>query len=56
MTILDFGAKMVYNNHMNKKYTKSQISRFHRFCDRHGLAFATIAEYNGAIEQFFSEE
>jgi hypothetical protein len=55
MTILDFGAKMVYNNHMNKKYTKSQISRFHRFCDRHGLAFATIAEYNGAIEQFFSE-
>jgi len=40
---------------MKTKYTKTQLNRFHRFCDRHGLAFATIVEYNSAIEQFFSE-
>jgi membrane protein DedA with SNARE-associated domain len=45
-----------YNTYMKTKYTPQQISRFHRFCDRHGLAFATIAEYNGAIKQFFSED
>jgi hypothetical protein len=38
------------------KYTKQQFSRFHRFCDRHGLHFANMAEYQGALDQFFSEE
>ena len=50
------GEKRGIIEHMKTKYTKQQISRFHRFCDRHGLAFANIAEYNGALEQFFSED
>ena len=41
---------------MKTKYTKAQLNRFHRFCDRHGLAFVNLAEYNGALEQFFSED
>jgi len=41
---------------MKTKYTEQQISRFHRFCDRHGLQFANMAEYMGALEQFFSED
>jgi hypothetical protein len=40
---------------MKKIYTPNQKARFNRFCDRHGLQFATIAEYNAALEQFFSE-
>lgn len=51
-----FLLKFWYNKHMNKKYTQQQIRRFHRFCDRHGLAFANMAEYNGALEQFFSDD
>jgi len=38
------------------KYTEEQLSRFHRFCDRHGLKFNNMAEYMGALEQFFSED
>jgi hypothetical protein len=38
------------------KYTQQQLSRFHRFCDRHGLQFSCMAEYRGALEQFFIEE
>ena len=41
---------------MKTQYTQTQLNRFHRFCDRHGLTFATIAEYNGALHQFFSED
>lgn len=41
---------------MNTKYTQAQINRFHRFCDRHRLQFANMAEYRGALEQFFSED
>ena len=41
---------------MNKKYTEQQIKRFHRFCDRHGLKFNNMAEYRGALDQFFIEE
>jgi len=41
---------------MNTKYTNKQIAEFAEFCLRHDLKFATIAEYNGAIEQYFSEE
>lgn len=51
-----FGRFCCYNEHMKTKYTKTQLSRFHRFCDRHGLAFANVAEYQGALEQFFSED
>jgi hypothetical protein len=43
-------------DNMKTQYTQTQLNRFHRFCDRHGLTFSTIAEYNGALEQFFSEE
>jgi hypothetical protein len=41
---------------MNTKYTEKQIAEFQKFCLQHGLKFATIAEYRGAIEQFFSED
>lgn len=41
---------------MNTQYTKTQMARFHRFCDRHGLQFSCHAEYVGALEQFFSED
>jgi len=41
---------------MKTKYTKAQLNRFHRFCDRHGLKFNNMAEYMGALEQFFSED
>jgi predicted amidohydrolase YtcJ len=54
--IFDFGLKMRYNTHMKTNYTPQQISRFNRFCDRHGLQFSCHAEYIGALEQFFSED
>jgi hypothetical protein len=41
---------------MKTQYTPEQISRFHRFCDRHGLQFNNMAEYHGALEQFFLED
>lgn len=41
---------------MKTQYTIKQIAEFQKFCLRHALKFATIAEYQGAIEQFFSEE
>ena len=41
--------------HMETRYTRKQLQKFHKFCLRHGLKFATMAEYQGAIEQFFSE-
>ena len=41
---------------MNKTYTPAQISRFHRFCDRHGLKFNNMVEYNSAIAQFFLKD
>jgi len=48
--------KFAIIDNMKTQYTQTQLNRFHRFCDRHGLTFATIAEYNGALEQFFSED
>jgi hypothetical protein len=47
-------SPIIYN--MKIQYTQSQINRFNRFCDRHGLAFANMAEYIGALEQFLSED
>jgi len=41
---------------MKTIYSPQQISRFNRFCDRHGLAFNTISEYNSAIKQFFLKD
>jgi len=41
---------------MNKQYTEQQLSRFDRFCDRHGLQFNNLAEYRGALDQFFLED
>ena len=41
---------------MKTKYTKIQLFRFHRFCDRHGLQFNNEAEYFGALDQFLSED
>ena len=42
--------------HMKTRYTKKQIAKFAKFCLQHDLKFATMAEYQGAIEQFFSED
>jgi len=41
---------------MNKKYTSEQIAEFKEFCLRHEIIFAIIAEFNGAIAQYFSGE
>ena len=41
---------------MTKKYTEKQIAEFAKFCLTHDLKFATIAEYNGAIAQYFLED
>jgi predicted amidohydrolase YtcJ len=41
---------------MKTQYTEQQLSRFARFCDRHGLQFNCKAEYNAAIKQFFSKD
>lgn len=42
--------------HMETQYTEKQIAEFQKFCLQHDLKFATMAEYQGAIEQFFSED
>jgi hypothetical protein len=66
MMILAFWLKMRYNKHMKTKYTPQQMKRFFRFCDRHGLAFANIAEYkriwlahgsrpSGSVRKHFSD-
>jgi hypothetical protein len=41
---------------MKTQYTQQQISRFARFCDRHGLQFANMIEYHAALEQFFLKD
>jgi len=38
------------------QYTVKELEKFRKFCLRHGLKFATMAEYQGAIEQFFSKD
>jgi hypothetical protein len=37
-------------------YTEKQIKEFAKFCLRHDLKFATMAEYQGAIYQYFLED
>lgn len=54
-TLANFKNPCIIDN-MKTKYTKAQLNRFHKFCDRNGLAFANLAEYNGALEQFLSED
>jgi len=39
-----------------ENYTQKQIAEFAEFCKRHGLTFANMAEYNGALAQYFSED
>jgi hypothetical protein len=41
---------------MTTKYTPEQLAEFHEFCLRHEIIFAIIAEFNGAIAQYFSGE
>jgi hypothetical protein len=41
---------------MNTKYTPEQLAEFREFCLRHEIVFAIIAEFNGAIAQYFSGE
>jgi hypothetical protein len=38
------------------QYTAKQFAEFRKFCLRHGLKFATMAEFQGAIAQYFSED
>jgi hypothetical protein len=54
--IVDKPKNMGIIEHMNTKYTKKQIAEFTKFCLRHELKFATIAEYNGAITQYFLKD
>jgi hypothetical protein len=39
----------------NKLYTEKQLLKFRFFCYKKELTFQTLAEYNGALAQFFSE-
>ena len=39
-----------------KTYTEKQIKEFAKFCLRHDLKFATMAEYQGALYQYFLED
>jgi hypothetical protein len=36
-------------------YTEKQLLKFRFFCYKKELTFQTLAEYNGALAQFFSE-
>jgi hypothetical protein len=38
-----------------KTYTLKQVNKFQKFCLKHNLKFATMAEYQGALYQFFLE-
>jgi len=37
------------------QYTTKQFAEFRKFCLRHGLKFATMAEYKSAINQYFKD-
>jgi len=37
------------------QYTAKQFAEFRKFCLRHGLKFATMAEYKSAIAQYFKD-
>ena len=39
-----------------QEYTPEQLAEFHEFCLRHEIVFAIIAEFNGAIAQYFLED
>jgi hypothetical protein len=53
---VDTLEKSAIIDNMKTQYTQTQLNRFHRFCDRHGLKFNNMAEYCGALKQFFSED
>jgi hypothetical protein len=42
--------------YMKTKYTQKQLAEFQKFCLRHSLKFATMAEYQGAIDQYFLKD
>lgn len=37
------------------QYTVKQFAEFRKFCLRHNLKFATMAEYQSAIRQYFKD-
>lgn len=37
------------------QYTAKQFAEFRKFCLRHGLKFATMAEFQSAIAQYFKD-
>ena len=37
------------------QYTVKQFAEFRKFCLRHGLKFATMAEFQSAIKQYFKD-
>jgi hypothetical protein len=52
-----FGRFLLYNGAMMKtEHTPEQLAEFYEFCLRHQIVFAIIAEFNGAIAQYFSGE
>jgi len=40
---------------MKTQYTLKQFAELRKFCLRHGLKFATMAEYKSAINQYFKD-
>ena len=48
-------AKICYNRHMTTQYRIRELREFAKFCLRHGLKFATMAEYNSALSQYFKK-
>ena len=40
---------------MRTQFTAKEVTQFSTFCKRHGLRFATMAEYLAAIAQYFKK-
>jgi 3,4-dihydroxy-2-butanone 4-phosphate synthase len=40
---------------MKYQYTTKQFAEFRKFCLRHNLKFATMAEFQSALKQYFKD-
>lgn len=38
-----------------QKFTSDQVIEFMKFCDRHGIKFNFIDEFNSALAQYFAD-
>ena len=39
-----------------KTFTLKQINKFLKFCKKHNIQFGSMAEYQGALYQFYLED